>query len=807
MYGLSGIGKSRCVQETLHQMAAEGLLAVSFPHGVWYVRMESIAGPGEAAGVIAGSLRAPIRSTGMEHGLVDYLRPRSLLLWLDGFDGMGPAIPLLRRLLQTAPGLKLLVTSHEKLLLEGEQAFELRGLATASPDGAQFSPAELLFLQYVRPGNGRLSAEETQALHKICTAVDGHPLGLILTATASQYFTFSQIAHELNRGLSLFSATQRDIPPRHRTFHALFQNLWRLWSGEDRTLALQLAVFHEGFTLAGAVDVSGVLPARIGELVDRGVIERVVVDDSTGVADEGIRYRLHPIVFPFVRDMLFAQPELLIPLRERHATHIARFVRRQTLHLGTAAAARGLDALALEWPNLVAAWRYGVQMQRVAILAEMAEGLFAYLVNRGPYSDGVRLTNLAIDWLRSTTELSIDAIKGQQLVASLYVGLATLHSRRADFGAALEAAKLALAMEQKIGDLRVRALAQLELGRAYFWTAHYREATPALEAARHLAKELDDPRHKIRTDATVASLMIFSGDHQKGAALFMQALAHAQSGGYVIEEAQVLAGLATVSYYAGQYAVCEELSTKAEGLYQALGDLSGVANCVMNRANVLQQVGRFGGAQEGYLRALAISRKTEDVAREVMMLANLGLNAYHRHDQRLALDYLSQAANLAQGSDMRDFQAFIALCRGHALTALHEHADALQWYESALALRRALGQRQQTAEPLAGLIELSLQMGDQRVAGQLAGDLYQLVSKADFQAAVELFRVYWACFAGLRTVADERARGVLETAYRRLESRAAQIGDEAMRQDFYTRVEAHRNILAAWGSLQSDRAS
>jgi hypothetical protein len=48
---------------------------------------------------------------------------------------------------------------------------------------------------------------------------------------------------------------------------------------------------------------------------------------------------------------------------------------------------------------------------------------------------------------------------------------------------------------------------------------------------------------------------------------------------------------------------------------------------------------------------------------------------------------------------------------------------------------------------------------------------------------------------------------VLETAYRRLESRAAQIGDEAMRQDFYTRVEAHRNILAAWGSLQSDRAS
>ena len=55
-------------------------------------------------------------------GLVAHLASRELLLILDNFEQVTAAAPLLIELLGAAPGLKILVTSRERLRVRGEQS-------------------------------------------------------------------------------------------------------------------------------------------------------------------------------------------------------------------------------------------------------------------------------------------------------------------------------------------------------------------------------------------------------------------------------------------------------------------------------------------------------------------------------------------------------------------------------------------------------------------------------------------------------------------------------------------------------------
>ena len=55
--------------------------------------------------------------------LTDYLRPKRLLLFLDNFEQVIEAAPIVAQLLAAAPQLKVLVTSREALHIYGEHEF------------------------------------------------------------------------------------------------------------------------------------------------------------------------------------------------------------------------------------------------------------------------------------------------------------------------------------------------------------------------------------------------------------------------------------------------------------------------------------------------------------------------------------------------------------------------------------------------------------------------------------------------------------------------------------------------------------
>ena len=94
---------------------------------------------------------------------------------------------MLAELLEYAPGVKLLVTSRERLNLKGEWVFEIQGLPVPPTDQLEYVDeysAVALFVQSAQraKANFELRAEEQPAVVHICQMVEGMPLGIELAA-------------------------------------------------------------------------------------------------------------------------------------------------------------------------------------------------------------------------------------------------------------------------------------------------------------------------------------------------------------------------------------------------------------------------------------------------------------------------------------------------------------------------------------------------------------------------------------------------------------------------------------------------
>ncbi len=113
--GPGGVGKTRLALEV-----ARGV-APTFPGGAVFVDLAPISSPDLLASAIAQTLKIPeagYRSS--EHALRSVLAARPpMLLVLDNFEQVIAAAPLVRTLMDAAPGLVTLVTSREPLRVHG----------------------------------------------------------------------------------------------------------------------------------------------------------------------------------------------------------------------------------------------------------------------------------------------------------------------------------------------------------------------------------------------------------------------------------------------------------------------------------------------------------------------------------------------------------------------------------------------------------------------------------------------------------------------------------------------------------------
>ena len=213
LIGLAGIGKTRLALQVAHSQLDR------FPHGVFFVSLAPLTSPE----MIVTSIGAAIgfqfhEASEPQKQLLRYLREKQMLIVLDNLEHLMAGASLLSAVLQAAPGIKFLVTSRERLNLQGEWVFEVKGLPYPSSwneSSVEQYEAVQLFLQnalQVHPAF-RLNKENQEWVVRICQLTEGMPLGIELAAAWVRVLSCQQIPREIERNLD-FLKDLRPRPPR-----------------------------------------------------------------------------------------------------------------------------------------------------------------------------------------------------------------------------------------------------------------------------------------------------------------------------------------------------------------------------------------------------------------------------------------------------------------------------------------------------------------------------------------------------------------------------------------------------------------
>jgi predicted ATPase len=342
--------------------------------------------------------------------LLNYVRQKTLLLLLDNLEHLLGAGESLAQLLQHAPGVKLLVTSRERLNLQGEWLFDLQGLPVPPPDQVdwveEYSAVELFVHTARRLQAGfTLKAEDHSAVSRLCQLVGGMPLAIELAAAWVRILSCEEIVCEIERGLDFLAGTARDLPERHHSLRAVFDHSWNLLSDAERTLLCRLAVFRGGFEREAAEQVAGATLPLLSALVSKSLVHRTA----------GGRYDLHEVVRQYALSRL-ADDRQSEATRDRHCDFYLALLRDREKGLRGAAQRETLRELTNEIDNVRAAWTWAVLRDRFGSLGP-AVRCFGWLYEmRGWFREGFEQLELVVQRARGNSEDEVrQRVLGQAL--------------------------------------------------------------------------------------------------------------------------------------------------------------------------------------------------------------------------------------------------------------------------------------------------------------------------------------------------------------------------------------------------------
>jgi predicted ATPase len=609
--GSGGIGKSRLAIDLA------GRVTDAFPGGVAFIDLSAVRDPALVTAAIAQGLG--VRDTGvgtLDEKLAMALHGRRMLLVLDNFEQVLAAGPRLPALLTATPGLKIVVTSRSLLRVSGEHAFEVGPLALPedrgglSPAAALRIPAIELFVERARAvkPDFELTAENVDAVARVCLALDGVPLALELAAARIRLLPPAAMLARLDRRLPLLAGGARDLPARQRTLRGTIEWSTDLLTASEQGLLAQLGVFDGEFSLEAAESVSRAAAplsdadvfTDLGTLVDSSLVRQHDRADSP-------YFSTLATVREYAREQLVAGGTL-DGLRDAHARYYATLGARAQLDLTGPLQRDWVNRLAIERDNLRAAARHLIDQRRWVDAADFAWSLYVYWWIGGhlgevrdwmeePLSSGdqlpARTRAIALYFTRAITfwqdpdefvlpgltesaELFHDSgdAAGEAL-ADVSLALALVSTATPDQDAAEDSLESALALFRSVGDRWGDAMVLVTLGRLAILQQKVQAALNRFEESLALTRVQSD-----QLGATIALhhlgwAQLLLGDAASARHSFEQSLSlsvrlrHADGVAYGLEGLAAVAGASGDLERAGRLWGASQALREQTGLYNA----------------------------------------------------------------------------------------------------------------------------------------------------------------------------------------------------------------------------------------------
>ncbi len=375
LVGPGGIGKTRLAIEAARiivggvgtrQTVSEQL----FPNGVHFVPLQPLTSPDFIVPAIVEALGFQFYGqSDPRQQLLDYLQEKSLLLVVDNFEHILDGALLVDDILAHAPGMKLLVTSRERLNLVEEWVYEVHGLdcpADEMETEIEGYSAIQWFMQNARRAQVgfALTPAQRPAVTRICRTVGGNPLAIELAATWLRALPAKAIADEIARGLDILESQARNVPERHRSMRAVLQHSWSLLSKTERNVFRRLAVFRGGFAYEAAERVTGATLWTLSALVDKSLLQ----------VDANGRYDLHELVRQYAAEQLNTSGEA-DALRDGHSAYYLDFLAQREADIKGRRQLPALKEIAADFDNVRVAWSRALQRKDATLVSGTLEGL------------------------------------------------------------------------------------------------------------------------------------------------------------------------------------------------------------------------------------------------------------------------------------------------------------------------------------------------------------------------------------------------------------------------------------------------
>jgi predicted ATPase len=478
LVGAGGIGKTRLALEV-------GSSLIGMFDGVVMVALDEVSSADLVVSSVALSLGVP-ESPGQSlmDLVINYLRPRKMLLIIDNFEHVVAAAGVLSQLITETDRVLLLVTSRERLRLSGERVVEVPPLEVPElvddADVLRRSDAVELFIDRARAAGSDLDLDqdELETIAEICRRLDGIPLAIELAASRAKVVGPEELLRRLDRRLSFLTGGPRDLPLRQQTLRSTIAWSHDLLDDSERRLFARLGVFAAGFSLDAAETVC----ADDGPAVLDGIAS--LVDKSLLRTEDPLHGQPRFTMLQVVRDFALEQLDALGEterLRRAHADY----------YEGVIVAAEPvlrrdpgpvIDQYRADLPNIRATLRWSLEVKEGGRVARMAVALWPFLWIAGLLSESVEVVQKAL-----VDETALSAAER----AHARLGLGMLAFGQGDYERAAPALETAIELYSRLGDVRHMATAMVPLGVIQaVWDPNGGE--DLLAQAANTFRELDD---------------------------------------------------------------------------------------------------------------------------------------------------------------------------------------------------------------------------------------------------------------------------------------------------------------------------
>lgn len=664
LVGLGGIGKTRLALE----LAKEQLASAQYKDGVYFVALDALADsysiPFEIAEAMNLSLRRDLEPV---ESLTRKLEAKDLLVFLDNYEHLLEAATLCPLLLTRCPNLKLVVTSRERLNISGEWVYAVRGLSKGKPapravhsdsmkqlkqqidpylllqenPPTSYSDAIDLFNQRAQRTdlNFELSEANQEAIKSICEFVEGSPLAIELAASWVRLLSPEEIATEISQNLELLSSQARDSKERHQSIEAAFEYSWNQLNDKEQAILRKLSVFEGGFSKEAAKDIANASFAMLASLADKSLIR----------PSRSSRFDLHPLIKQFLEAKLALVHEEQQVARSNHArlfTNLIAMFSRQELRLAGRTPYQSrqefFDAIAIDYDNILAAWRWSISTVKDNDFFGVAFGLGGVISFLFRHDEGIKLYQEAESLLSTNPKTHAPSL------AVIISWKSWLLMERGLFNEAVYEGKRVLKLlETETEPHVVHFLA------FHSMTNYQRKAGPFIEARKHAlmaldyAKRLNLKTHETTSRSELSIIYTALGEYEKAEESYEERLQYLRKNKVIYQVGMCLTHLGELYLYTKRYNRARDALSEGLAVFRKVSEPLAISRCLDDLSQLDLEEDNLEVSRLQAEESLALAKSFGGGYYEARALITLGRIETTRHNFDQSFQYLISAIRLA----------------------------------------------------------------------------------------------------------------------------------------------------------------